>query len=329
MELRLRRQGRARSPARQGHRRGIARGVRRVGAKVMLSSRKTTRWRRPRPRSSGDVAVFAANAGDIDAAEACVAATIERFGAPRHPRQQRRHQPVLRARPSASTRAASTRRSRSTCAARCSGRQAAWKRAHEGARPASSSTSRRSAGCGPRASSASTTSPRPRSSTSPGSWPPSSAPTRVVGIAPGLVKTDFAALLVENFGDDAGAPACRLRRLGEPRGHRQPGHVPRQRRGRRGSPARPTSSTAAPASAAPPRGSGATPSRRCDEPAPDAVRSRSVVVAVDRGRSRPVRVGVNRRRPPRGRGGACRARCGGSARPAPARGARSTRGGAP
>jgi NAD(P)-dependent dehydrogenase (short-subunit alcohol dehydrogenase family) len=40
-------------------------------------------------------------------------------------------------------------------------------------------------------------------------------PTRVVGIAPGLVKTDFAAVLVENFGD---ALAARMptKRLGEP-----------------------------------------------------------------------------------------------------------------
>jgi NAD(P)-dependent dehydrogenase (short-subunit alcohol dehydrogenase family) len=37
----------------------------------------------------------------------------------------------------------------------------------------------------------------------------------VVGIAPGLVKTDFAAVLVENFGD---ALAARMptKRLGEP-----------------------------------------------------------------------------------------------------------------
>jgi NAD(P)-dependent dehydrogenase (short-subunit alcohol dehydrogenase family) len=40
-------------------------------------------------------------------------------------------------------------------------------------------------------------------------------PSRVVGIAPGLVKTDFAAVLVDNFGDTL---AARLptRRLGEP-----------------------------------------------------------------------------------------------------------------
>jgi NAD(P)-dependent dehydrogenase (short-subunit alcohol dehydrogenase family) len=40
-------------------------------------------------------------------------------------------------------------------------------------------------------------------------------PTRVVGIAPGLVQTDFASYLVENFGEDL-AKALPLKRLGEP-----------------------------------------------------------------------------------------------------------------
>lgn len=40
-------------------------------------------------------------------------------------------------------------------------------------------------------------------------------PTRVVGIAPGLVKTDFAAVLVDNFGD-ALAKRMPTGRLGEP-----------------------------------------------------------------------------------------------------------------
>lgn len=40
-------------------------------------------------------------------------------------------------------------------------------------------------------------------------------PTRVVGVAPGLVKTDFAALLVDNFGDRLAA-RLPLKRLGEP-----------------------------------------------------------------------------------------------------------------
>ena len=40
-------------------------------------------------------------------------------------------------------------------------------------------------------------------------------PTRVVGIAPGLVQTDFAAYLVDNFGDKLAA-SLPLKRLGEP-----------------------------------------------------------------------------------------------------------------
>jgi len=40
-------------------------------------------------------------------------------------------------------------------------------------------------------------------------------PTRVVGVAPGLVQTDFAAFLVDNFGDKLAAQLP-LKRLGEP-----------------------------------------------------------------------------------------------------------------
>ena len=40
-------------------------------------------------------------------------------------------------------------------------------------------------------------------------------PTRVVGIAPGLVKTDFAQVLVDNFGETL-AGSLPLKRLGEP-----------------------------------------------------------------------------------------------------------------
>ena len=41
------------------------------------------------------------------------------------------------------------------------------------------------------------------------------APTRVVCIAPGLVKTDFAKVLLENYGDALRA-RLPVRRLGEP-----------------------------------------------------------------------------------------------------------------
>jgi NAD(P)-dependent dehydrogenase (short-subunit alcohol dehydrogenase family) len=40
-------------------------------------------------------------------------------------------------------------------------------------------------------------------------------PNRVVGIAPGLVQTDFSALLIENFGDQLAA-RMPTKRLGTP-----------------------------------------------------------------------------------------------------------------
>ncbi len=51
------------------------------GAAVMLSSRKLHDLEAAAAAIDGDTAVFAANAGDPDAASACVAATVERFGA--------------------------------------------------------------------------------------------------------------------------------------------------------------------------------------------------------------------------------------------------------
>jgi NAD(P)-dependent dehydrogenase (short-subunit alcohol dehydrogenase family) len=50
------------------------------GAQVMLSSRKQDALEAAAAEIDGETAVFAANAGDPDSAEACVAATIERFG---------------------------------------------------------------------------------------------------------------------------------------------------------------------------------------------------------------------------------------------------------
>jgi putative hemolysin len=66
-------------------------------------------------------AVYAANAGNVDAAEACVAATIERFGGSTSSSTTPRRTRTTVA-PSMSSPARSTRRSRSICVARCSGR---------------------------------------------------------------------------------------------------------------------------------------------------------------------------------------------------------------
>ena len=56
------------------------------------------RWRRRRPRWTGEVAWYAANAGDPEAAAACVAATVERFGSVDILVNNAGHQPLLRAR---------------------------------------------------------------------------------------------------------------------------------------------------------------------------------------------------------------------------------------
>jgi NAD(P)-dependent dehydrogenase (short-subunit alcohol dehydrogenase family) len=51
-----------------------------AGAQVMLSSRKLDGLEAAAAEMTGETAVFAANAGDVSAAQACVEATIERFG---------------------------------------------------------------------------------------------------------------------------------------------------------------------------------------------------------------------------------------------------------
>lgn len=66
--------------ASKGIGKAIAAAFAESGASVMLSSRKQEALEAAAAEITGDTAVFAANAGDPDAAEACVAATVERFG---------------------------------------------------------------------------------------------------------------------------------------------------------------------------------------------------------------------------------------------------------
>jgi NAD(P)-dependent dehydrogenase (short-subunit alcohol dehydrogenase family) len=67
-----------------GASKGIGAAIARIyaehGASVMLSSRKIEGLEATADTIGGDTAVFAANAGRPDQAQACVAATIERFG---------------------------------------------------------------------------------------------------------------------------------------------------------------------------------------------------------------------------------------------------------
>jgi NAD(P)-dependent dehydrogenase (short-subunit alcohol dehydrogenase family) len=66
--------------ASRGIGRAIAAAYAAAGAKVMLSSRKDDALREAASAMEGEVDVYAANAGDPEAAAACVAATVERFG---------------------------------------------------------------------------------------------------------------------------------------------------------------------------------------------------------------------------------------------------------
>jgi NAD(P)-dependent dehydrogenase (short-subunit alcohol dehydrogenase family) len=66
--------------ASRGIGKAIAKAYAGAGASVMLSSRKQDALEAAAGEIGGDTAVFAANAGEPDQIEACVAATIERFG---------------------------------------------------------------------------------------------------------------------------------------------------------------------------------------------------------------------------------------------------------
>ncbi len=68
------------SGASKGIGRAIATLYAAAGAKVMISSRKQEGLDAAAATIKGEVATFAANAGEPDQAEACVAATVERFG---------------------------------------------------------------------------------------------------------------------------------------------------------------------------------------------------------------------------------------------------------
>jgi NAD(P)-dependent dehydrogenase (short-subunit alcohol dehydrogenase family) len=58
----------------------IARAMAESGASVMISSRKPDALEEAAAGIKGEVAWFAANAGDPEAGDACAAATVERFG---------------------------------------------------------------------------------------------------------------------------------------------------------------------------------------------------------------------------------------------------------
>ncbi|MEI7619198.1 MAG: SDR family oxidoreductase [Actinomycetota bacterium] len=191
----------------------IAQSYAAAGAQVMLSSRKHDQLEIAASTIDGETAVFAANVGDLDAAQRCVEATIERFGKIDILVNNAATNPYY-----GSTLGVDPARYDKTFDVNLRGplfwTKAVWEASMkdnpgvivniasvgglraEGAlgvynltKAALIHLTRQLAG--------------------------ELGPTRVVGIAPGLVQTDFAAYLVDNFGDTLAA-SLPLRRLGVP-----------------------------------------------------------------------------------------------------------------
>jgi NAD(P)-dependent dehydrogenase (short-subunit alcohol dehydrogenase family) len=188
------------------------------GASVMLSSRKLEQLETAASEiaasgASGETAVFAANAGDLDAAEACVAATVERFGGLDILVNNAATNPYY-----GETLGIDPARFDKTIEVNLRGplfwSHHAWEASFR-ERPgvivniASVGGLRAEFGLGVYNLTKAALIHLTRQLAN------ELGPTRVVGIAPGLVQTDFASYLVENFGE-ALAKQLPTRRLGEP-----------------------------------------------------------------------------------------------------------------
>ena len=183
------------------------------GAKVMLCSRKLDALQAAAVEMHGEVEVFAGNAGDPAVARACVEATIERFGGLHVLVNNAATNPYY-----GPTLGVDEGRFDKTFQVNLRGPlfwcQAAWELAMKDSpgvivNIASVGGIRSEAGLGVYNLTKAALIHLTRQLAN------ELGPTRVVGIAPGLVQTDFAAFLVENFGDRL-AEQLPLGRLGEP-----------------------------------------------------------------------------------------------------------------
>jgi NAD(P)-dependent dehydrogenase (short-subunit alcohol dehydrogenase family) len=199
--------------ASRGIGRAIAHQMSAAGARVMLTSRKHDQLEAAAAEMPGETSVFAANAGDVAAANACVAATIERFGrldvlvnnAATNPY----FGPVM---------GVDEARYDKTFQVNLRGpvfwTKAAWEQAFQHdpgvvVNVASVGGLRAEGGLGVYNLTKAALIHLTRQLAA------ELGRTRVVGIAPGLVQTDFAAVLVENFGERLAA-SLPTKRLGEP-----------------------------------------------------------------------------------------------------------------
>jgi NAD(P)-dependent dehydrogenase (short-subunit alcohol dehydrogenase family) len=199
--------------ASKGIGRAIAAGMAEAGASVMLSSRKLDQLEEAAAAIQGEVAVFPANAGQIDAADACVAATIERFGrldilvnnAATNPYYGK----TLDVPPSMFDKTLEVNLRGPLYWSHAAYEQAFASEPGVIINIASVGGLRTEFGLGVYNLSKAALIHLTRQLAN------ELGRTRVVGIAPGLVKTDFAKVLVDNFGDELerGLPT---KRLGEP-----------------------------------------------------------------------------------------------------------------
>jgi NAD(P)-dependent dehydrogenase (short-subunit alcohol dehydrogenase family) len=183
------------------------------GAKVMITSRKLDALQAAAAEMTGEVEVYAGNAGDPEVARACVSATIDRFGGLDILVNNAATNPYYGA-----TLGVDEGRFDKTFQVNLRGPlfwcQAAWDQAMKDTpgvvvNIASVGGLRSEAGLGVYNLTKAALIHLTRQLAN------ELGPTRVVGIAPGLVQTDFAAFLVENFGERL-AKQLPLQRLGEP-----------------------------------------------------------------------------------------------------------------
>lgn len=200
-----------------GGSRGIGKAIAKTfaesGAKVMITSRKIESLEEARREMSGEVEVFAANAGDLDGISACVNATMERFGAIDIFVNNAATNPYL-----GKTLGVDPSRFDKTFQVNirgplfwCQAVWEAWMKDHPGVmiNIASVGGMRAESGLGVYNLTKAAIIHMTKQLAS------ELGPTRVVGLAPGLVQTDFAKVLVENVGDQL-AKRLPMGRIGRP-----------------------------------------------------------------------------------------------------------------
>jgi NAD(P)-dependent dehydrogenase (short-subunit alcohol dehydrogenase family) len=191
----------------------IAKSFAESGAKVMITSRKIDALEEARKEMGGEVEVFAANAGDLDGISACDNATMERFGAIDIFVNNAATNPYL-----GKTLGIDPSRFDKTFQVNirgplfwCQAVWEAWMKDHPGVmiNIASVGGLRAESGLGVYNLTKAAIIHMTRQLAS------ELGPTRVVGLAPGLVQTDFAKVLVENVGDQL-AKRLPMGRIGLP-----------------------------------------------------------------------------------------------------------------